>query len=111
MKSCVYLENAEVKAYLKSLCDGVGEEADLGTVFQKANSKFDLPYDALAEAMYVAKEGGVNEENAKTLLSVDDEKLLRNAYMDGEIDETYLERWISDSDLQAIKEAKAAKAK
>lgn len=109
MKTSVYIENAEVKAYIKSMCDGVGEEADLGTAFKKANSKFDLPYDALAEAMYIAAEAGTNEDNVKTLLSQSKEKLLRDAYVDGEIGVEYLKRWMSDGQIEKLDAAKAAK--
>ena len=106
MKSCVYLENPEVKAYIKSLNDGVGEEASFDSVFVRANNKFNLPHDDLAEAMYIAKEAGTDDANVKTLLSTPQENLLRQAYLDGQIDESYLERWMSDQDVARMKAAK-----
>ena len=52
MKTSVYLENPEVKAYIKKL--GATKKADLSTVFVRANNEFNLPHDDLAEAMYIA---------------------------------------------------------
>ena len=104
MKSCVYLENPEVKAYIKKL--GASHDADLSTVFISANNEFNLPHDDLAEAMYIAKEAGTDDANVKTLLSTPQENLLRQAYMDGQIDESYLERWMSDQEVARMKASK-----
>ena len=68
MKTSVYLENPEVKAYIKKL--GATKKADLSTVFVRANNEFNLPHDDLAEAMYIAIEAGVSPENKETLLEV-----------------------------------------
>ena len=103
MKTSVYLENAEVRAYIKSLGDA--HKSDLSTVFIEANNKFGLPHDDLAEAMYIAKVAGTDQGNVKTLLSTPYENLLRKAYANGEIGREYLERWMSKSAIDEIEVA------
>ena len=98
MKTSVYLENPEVKAYIKKL--GATKKADLSTVFVRANNEFDLPHDDLAEAMYIAIEAGVSPENKETLLAHSEEEMLKQAYCDGEIGIEYLKTWMTDEEIK-----------
>lgn len=98
MKTSVYLENPEVKAYIKKL--GASHDADLSSVFVRANNEFNLPHDDLAEAMYIAIEAGVSPENKETLLAHSEEKLLKQAYYDGEIGIEYLKTWMTDEEIE-----------
>lgn len=98
MKTSIYLENAEINA----ACDKLGDKNMIGTMFDKVDNQFDLKHDDLARAMYVAVECGTDKANVKTLLSTDEEKLLREAYAAGEIGAEYLERWMDASDIAKI---------
>ena len=56
--------------------------------------------------MYVAKEAGTDDkENVKTLLSLSEENMLKEAYANGEIGREYLERWMDADDIDAIEVA------
>ena len=102
MKTCIY-QRADVKAYLDSIYH------DIGVEFNKANDKFGLKHDDLAEAMYIAAECGVGDGNIDTLLSTKQETLLKDAFINGEIGEEYMTRWHTESEMKSLREAKAKK--
>lgn len=102
MKTSIYLENADIKAAVKEL----GKTNDIGVTFDKVDHQFGLKHDDLARAMYVAKEAGTDDkENVKTLLSLSEENMLKEAYANGEIGREYLERWMDADDIDAIEVA------
>ena len=65
MKTSIYLENAEVKALLKTEC----KTNDLGVAFDKVDAAKGLKHDDLARAMYIAAEAGTDKGNVASLLS------------------------------------------
>ena len=102
MKTSIYLENADIKAAVKEL----GKTNDIGVMFDKVDHQFGLKHDDLARAMYVALLCGTDDkENVKTLLSVPEENMLKEAYANGEIGREYLERWMDADDIDAIEVA------
>ena len=104
MKTSIYLTDPKIKAAVKD----IGKTSDIGVTFAKVDNQFNLKHDDLARAMYVAIEAGTNDpENVKTLLSHDEEKMLKEAYMSGEIGIEYLKRWMTEKELEAIQAAKA----
>ena len=104
MKTSIYLTDPKIKAAVKD----IGKTSDIGVTFAKVDNQFNLKHDDLARAMYVAIEAGTNDpENVKTLLSLDEEKMLKEAYMSGEIGIEYLKRWMTEKELEAIQAAKA----
>ena len=105
MKTSIYIENAEINA----CCHELGKSNDIGVMFDKVDHEFGLKHDDLARAMYIAAECGTNKDNVKTLLSQSEEKLLRDAYVNGEIGVEYLKRWMSDDQIKKLDAAKAAK--
>lgn len=108
MKTSIYLTDPKIK----SACKEIGKTNDLGVMFDKVDNEFGLKHDDLARAMYIAIEAGTNDpENVKTLLSHNEEKMLRDAYMFGEIGIEYLKRWMTEKELKAIQAAKADAAK
>lgn len=108
MKTSVYLTNPDVAAYIKKLGDS--HETDLSVVFVRANHEFGLPHDDLAEAMYIAKVCGTTPDNVKTLLSMDYENLLKDAYVKGEIGAEYLTRWMTQEQINALTASKDEEA-
>lgn len=105
MKTSIYIENAKINAR----CHELGKSNDIGVTFDKVDHEFGLKHDDLARAMYIAAECGTNKDNVKTLLSQSEEKLLRDAYVNGEIGVEYLKRWMSDDQIKKLDAAKAAK--
>lgn len=103
MKTSIYLENKEVDDYIWDL--GMSHEADLSTVFVRANHEFGLPHDDLAEAMYIAKKCGTDDkENVKSLLSKPYENMLIESYKKKEIGVEYLERWMTEDEIRVLDE-------
>ena len=105
MKTSIYIENAKINA----CCHELGKSNDIGVMFDKVDNEFGLKHDDLARAMYVAAECGTDKDNVKTLLSQPEEKMLREAYLNGEIGVEYLKRWMSDKQIEELDAAKAAK--
>lgn len=106
MKTSVYIENAEINAR----CHELGKSNDIGVTFDKVDQQFGLKHDDLARAMYVALECGTDDkENVRTLLSKPEENMLRDAYLNNEIDVEYLKRWMRDDQIEELDAAKAAK--
>ena len=103
MKTSIYLTNADIKAACKEL----GKTNDLGVMFAKVDHKFNLKHDDLAQAMYIAMEAGTTRDNVKTLLALSEEKLLKEAYVKGEIGVEYLKRWLTDDEIAALDAQKA----
>lgn len=89
MKTSVYVSNPKVRA----LCQEYGKSNDIGVMFDKVDNDLGLEHDDLARAMYVALLCGTTKDNVASLLSVNEEKLLKEAYAKGEIGVEYMARW------------------
>lgn len=97
MKTSVYVSDPKVRA----LCKEYGKTNDIGVMFDKVDNDLGLEHDDLARAMYVALLCGTGDkDNVATLLSMNSEKLLIEAYKEGEIGSEYLTRWCDLSTLE-----------
>ena len=82
MKSCVYLDDPKVVAYLKTA------SGDMGVKLDKADNHFGLKHDALARAMYKAQAKNPADGSC-TSLSAEEINMLNEAAKAGQIPAFY----------------------
>ena len=82
MKSCVYLDDPKVVAYLKTV------SGDMGVKMDQADNHFGLKHDALARAMYKAHVKNPADGSSPSL-SVDEVNMLHEAAAAGQIPASY----------------------
>lgn len=82
MKSCVYLDDPKVVAYLKTV------SGDMGVKLDQADNHFGLKHDALARAMYKAHAKNPADGSSPSL-SVAEVNILHEAAAAGQIPASY----------------------
>ena len=82
MKTCVYLDDPKVSAYMATLTD------DVGVRMNKADNQFGLKFDALARAMYKACAKN-QADGTSPSLSVEEINMLHEAAKAGQIPAFY----------------------